>query len=146
MPHAGFEHHAAAPAPPDRAWAALQDAATWDGLGPIAGVWDAAHGEDGGLRSFRFRAAVAGRSFEGTARAAATRPGEEMTLRLDTGEVRAVLTAALSAAGDGTGVAVRLDVEPAGMLATLFWRVVRDAVASEFAPQVEALASRLGGP
>jgi len=143
MPTSRVRHTATAAAPPGRVWAALQEAGTWAGIGPIDEVWDATHDDGGMLAGFRWSADAAGRRWEGTATTAEARSGERITLALRSSEVRGTLTAALE--GDGTGatrVDVSLDVEPAGLLAGMFWGVVSGAIRRGLPGHVEEFAAR----
>lgn len=144
MPLARFRHSAGAAAPPGEVWGALQSAATWGGIGLIEAVWDEEHDEAGGLRSYRFRTSAAGRTWEGTASTVAAVPGERMEMTLSTREVSGRIEVTLTPEGEDSEVAVRLEVEPAGMLATLFWGVIREAIASGFERQVDHFAAGFG--
>jgi carbon monoxide dehydrogenase subunit G len=145
MPISTFQHSAIAAASPDAIWVALQDAATWGGIGPIEKAWDAEHGEDGSLQSYKWSANAAGRTWKGTARTTAAVAGESMEMAITTKEIRGIVTITLTPEGESTDVAVRLQAEPAGMMATLFWRAVKDTIASGFNRQVEEFAWRLAG-
>jgi hypothetical protein len=144
MPLATFRHTAEAAAAPSDIWPTLQDAATWAAVGPISEVWDAEHDDEGALRSFRFRTEAGGRSWEGTARTVVAEAPEKMDLVLSTDEIRGRVGVELGLDGKRTLVSVRLEVEPAGMLATLFWSVVRQAISTGFKDGVEDLAAGLG--
>lgn len=144
MPLARFRHSTGAAAPPAAVWTALQSAATWGGIGLIDAVWDEEHDDAGGLRSYRFRTSAAGRAWEGTARTVAAVPGERMEMALSTKEVTGHIEVTLTPEGDDAVVTVRLEVEPAGMLATLFWGVIREAIASGFDRQVDHFAAGFG--
>jgi hypothetical protein len=141
MPFATFRHTAAAQAPAPEVWEALQDAATWGAIGPIDEVFDATHEEDGALTGFGFRTSAAGTTWEGTARRVAVVPGERVEFALSTREIKAKLAIELTDAGDQTDLAVRLEAEPAGMLATIFWGVVREAITSDFTRRVDEFAA-----
>ena len=147
MPLATFRHPATAAATPDEVWAALQSAETWGGIGLIDSVWDQVSDEDeeGRLRSFQFRTEAGGRTWDGTARVIASVPGERMDLSLSTKEIRGRVGVALEADGARTTINVRLEAEPAGMLATLFWSVVSEAISSTYARQIEDFAASFSG-
>jgi uncharacterized protein YndB with AHSA1/START domain len=142
MPSSRFEHTATAAAPPDRVWAALQEADTWAGIGPIERVWDAVH-RDGMLAGYRWSTNAAGRRWEGSARTIEAVPGESITLALHSPEVNGSLTAALAADGeDGTTVTVTLHAESVGLLSTMFWGAVAGAIGNGFPGHVEEFAAR----
>ena len=143
MPLATFRHSAAAQAPASTVWDALQDAGTWGGIGPIDEVFDAAHEEDGTLTGFGFRTTAAGKTWDGTARRVAAEPGKRVEFALTTGEIKARLAIDLTDESDHTTIAVRLEAEPAGMLATIFWGVVREAITADFTRRVDEFAAGL---
>jgi hypothetical protein len=68
-----------------------------------------------------------------------------MHLDLDAGEIAGSLTADLAAVpgGDGTAVTVTLVVTSRGMLSTLFFPVVTEAVSSGLPRQVDEFAAAL---
>ena len=145
MPLATFRHNAAAQAPAPEVWEALQDAATWGSIGPIDEVFDATHEEDGTLTGFGFRTSAAGKTWDGTARRVAVEAGERVEFALTTSEIKARLSIDLTDTGDHADLAVRLEAEPAGMLATLFWGVVREAITSDFTRRVDQFAAGFAG-
>jgi hypothetical protein len=142
MPSDTFRHTVAVPASPGDVWKALQQADTWSGIGPIDEVWDAEHDEDGGLLGYRWSAAAAGRIWKGTARLVDARRPERMTLTLRTDEMRGSITTDLSPGPVGTDLAVTLHAEATGMLATLFWGVVVQAIGRGFPKQVDGFRER----
>lgn len=144
MPLATFRHASPSPASAHDIWDALQSAETWGGIGLIDSVSDEQLGEDDGLRSFAFVTSAGGRTWEGTARTVTAVPDERMELSLITKEIRARISLDLTPEGDQTLVSARLEAEPAGMLATLFWGVVRETISSGFAQQVDAFAAEFG--
>ena len=144
MPISTFQHSVTTAANADSIWAALQDAATWGGIGPIEKAWDAEHDENGSLQSYRWSANAAGRPWKGTARTTAAAAGESMEMAIATKEIRGTVTIALTRDGESTDVTVKLQAEPAGMMATLFWGAVKETIASGFRQQVEEFAASLG--
>lgn len=141
MPQATFRHTAPAPVPAAEVWEALQEAATWAEIGPIDEVFDARHDDEGDLTGFTFQTGAAGRTWEGTARRTAAQPGEHVEFALATGEIRARVGVSLAEDSGGTKITVRLEAESAGMLATLFWGVVREAIAAEMPGRVDRFAA-----
>ena len=144
MPLATFRHTAVAPVPPAEVWEALRDAETWARIGPIDEVFDARHDDDGALAGFAFRTSAAGKTFDGSARRAASDEGSSLEFALATSEIRARVSIEIESVPDGTSIAVRLEAEPAGMLATLFWGVVRETITSDFTRRVDEFAEGLG--
>jgi len=82
-----------------------------------------------------------GRTWEGTARTVSSTPGERIELALVTKEIRGRVSIDLTPDADHSLVSVRVEVEPAGMMATLFWGVVREAITSSFNHQVDEFAA-----
>ena len=142
MPTASFAHTAHTERSMDEVWTALQNEQTWSRIGPVEEVWDPVV-VDGSLRSFSWRTTVGPTSYQGTAvvrEASANR----MYLDLDAGEIAGSLTADLVAvAGGGTAVTVTLVVTSRGMLSTLFFPVVTEAVSSGLPRQVDEFAASL---
>jgi len=141
MPLATFRHSASAAAPPSDIWAALQTAETWGGIGLIDTVSDEEIDDEGHLRSFQFTTTAGGRTWEGSAKRVSATPGECIELALVSNEIRGRISIDLTPEADRTLVAARLEAEPAGMLATLFWGVVREAITSRFTRQVDEFAA-----
>ena len=144
MPLATFRHSARAAAPAGEIWDTLQAAETWGGVGLINSVSAEEHDDRGDLISFRFTTSAAGRTWEGTATRISSTPGESLELALLAKEIRGRIDVDLTPDADHTILAMRLEIEPAGMLATLFWGAVRETIASGFDEQVEAFAAGLG--
>lgn len=134
-----FSHTAPVRATRDRVWGALQKAATWSNIGPIDEVWDAEHGEDGTLTSYRWSARAAGRTWKGTATTAQATPGERMRLDLTSSEIVGAITVELR----DHQVTVSMQASPKGTLATMFWGTVRAALERGLPDQVKAFAQSL---
>jgi len=141
MPLATFRHSASATAPAVDIWDALQTAETWGGIGLIDSVSAEQHDDEGHLTSFQFTTSAGGRTWEGTARTVSSTPGERIELALVTKEIRGRVSIDLTPDADHSLVSVRVEVEPAGMMATLFWGVVREAITSTFNHQVDEFAA-----
>ena len=144
MPLATFRHSATSAVGAADIWDALQAAEAWGAMSLIDSVSDAVQDEEGRLVSFQFTTTAGGRTWAGTAKAVAAVPGEHMDLTLATKEIRGRIGIELTNESGQTAVSVRLEVEPAGMLATLFWGVVREAITNGFNRQVEEFAASLG--
>jgi hypothetical protein len=143
MPTASFAHTARTTRTVDEVWAALQSEQTWSRIGPVEEVWDPVV-VDGALRSFSWRTTVGPTSYRGSAVVRDASPNR-MHLDLDAGEIAGSLTADLAAVpgGDGTAVTVTLVVTSRGMLSTLFFPVVTEAVSSGLPRQVDEFAAAL---
>ncbi|NQV08035.1 SRPBCC family protein [bacterium] len=146
MPGDTFSHTAAVNADIPDIWSALQTADTWAHIGPVTKVWDERHDDDGNLAGYRWSADAAGRQWEGTARTEELLVGERMSLTLKSPELRGTLTTDLETTEDGiTQLTVTLEARAVGMLATLFWGVVKQAIGSGLPHQVDEFAARFSG-
>lgn len=145
MPRATFTHQATAQATIEAVWESLQQAETWANIGPVENVTDPRADEHGLLESFRWSTTVAMKSYQGTAKVAATDLGERMKLDLDAREVAGSLEAHLVPNGDDTTiVTVTLEVISRGTLSTLFFPVMSEAIARGLPTQVDEFAQSLG--
>jgi carbon monoxide dehydrogenase subunit G len=143
MPSAIHRHSAPAGQPIDAVWARLQEAGTWAGIGPVEEVWDPVH-EGGRLRSYRWRTTVGPTRYDGTATVVRSEPPHRMELSLDGGEVTGTLTTELSTNGDRhTTITVSLKIVSRGMLSSMFFPVVSDAVRRGLPEQVDRFARSL---
>jgi hypothetical protein len=149
MPTATFTHTARTAASPAAVWAALQQAATWRGLG----VMDSVSGEvvsQGSLVSFDWTAAVGATRHQGTARVTAAEPGARMVLALRATEVEGELEVVLRQGGDGgsgkptaptTILDVTLTARPRGLLGSMFWGKISQALGRGLPARVEEFAA-----
>lgn len=127
-----------------RVWQALQEPETWAGLGPITAVWDAEMSDDGHLAGFSW-SADGPRKIEGTATTLQALAPELMVMSLDATEIVGTLTTELQPDGRGTMLTVVLSVEAKGMLATLFFGVISEALGRGLPGQVDGFAAGLDG-
>ena len=141
MPLATIRHSASAAAPPGDIWAALQAAEIWAGIGLINATSDGHLNDEGHLASFRFTTSAGGRTWEGTAKRAASTPGEQIEFALMTKEFRGRISIDLAPEADQTLMTVRLEAESSVMPATLFWGIVREAITSGLDRRVDQLAA-----
>lgn len=143
VPEATFTHTASIAQPEDEVWSYLQTSDAWAQIGPLQDVWDAVH-EGDELKSYRWRTTVGPTRYDGTAVVVAAARPELMRLDLDAGEVAGSLETRLSANGDGTTqIAVTLTVVSRGMLSTLFFPVVSEAIGRGLPEQVDRFARSL---
>jgi len=146
MPKSTFSHRTVAAAPVAAVWNRLQDAAAWTGIGPIEEVWDPVHDEQGQLRSFRWRAAVGPKSYLGSATTVESASDHLIRLRFDGNEVSGELVAELAAEpGATTRLTVALTIQSVGILSTLLFPLVADAVKHDLPTQVDAFARSVNG-
>ena len=137
MPSASYTHTVSVEADQGVVWARLQEAEAWQQIGPINDVWDAAHGNDGRLLAFRWSTHAAGREWTGTAVTIESEAPETMVVELDTSEVAGGIAVRL---GVGS-IRVDMTLRSVGLLATMFFGVVSDAVSNGLAGHVEDFAS-----
>jgi len=142
MPSATFHHDAATPLAVAELWALLQVAETWTKIGPVEKVWDARH-NDSHLEGFRWSTSVGHSQYEGTADAEIVDDGSRMKLNLATRELVGALFADITAQSDGSQLRVTLAIEARGMLASLFFPAISQAVGSGLSTQVDAFVSSL---
>ena len=143
MPSATFTHVAVAARPIDAVWDRLQDAETWASIGPIEEVWDAVHAGDD-LDSFRWRTTVGPAGYQGSMTVVESERPHRMRLSLDAGEVSGELVAELEPATAGsTTVRITLVVVSRGMLSTMFFPAISQAVGNGLPDQVEAFAASI---
>jgi hypothetical protein len=144
MAGSAFTHSVVVDARISDVWDRLQRASTWQDVGPVEKVWDPEHGTGGELLGYRWSTSVAGRPYRGTARTVASHPQETMMLALDGGEVSALLTTTLSSASETrTSIEVTIELEPKGMMGTLFFPVISAAVGRGLEDHLEAFARRV---
>lgn len=143
MPAASFTHAAETQSPPERVWERLQTADTWANIGPVDEVWDPVHDGDV-LRGYRWSATVGPTKYRGTARVVESTRPQRMRLELDAREMAGELITEITPNGDAaTRITVTLRVESRGMLSTLFFPVVSEAVGNGLPAQVDRFAASL---
>jgi carbon monoxide dehydrogenase subunit G len=144
MPRATFTHQATAASPIADVWECLQQAETWENIGPVEEVHDAQNNGDGQLESFLWSTTVAAKHYPGSAQVTVIEPGRRMVLELDAREVAGSLETHLEPDGEqATIVTVTLEVVSRGMLSTLFFPVVSESVAKGLPDQVDSFAKSL---
>lgn len=141
MPSATFSHTVTVDAPPDRAWAVLQDPLTWERIGPVSGVTNPTFHGDGTLKTFDWIADVGGKKYDGEARSGAYTVNERFTMTLDTSEIAGDIVATITPGNPSTDVTVEITFRTKGMLSAMFFPAIKQALASGFPQQVEDLAS-----
>lgn len=141
VPTASFTHQALLDAPVELVWERLQEAEAWAAIGPIERVWEAAHDQSGALQSFRWSTRAAGRSIDGVARVSAATVGRRMVVDLETSEIAGSLEVVIAAAA----IDVTLSLRAVGLLATMFFGIVAEAVGGGLEQHVEDFAAQFGG-
>ena len=143
MPSASFTHTIHVDADRGTAWAALQSADTWAGIGPISSVSNDVVDGTGVLRSFEWAADLGGKSYRGTTTTTEAVIPERFALQLDTSEIGGTVLAVLDETDGGCDVTVTLGLTTRGMLSAMFFPAIKQALASGFPKQVEDLASAI---
>ena len=98
---------------------------------------------DGRLRGFSFESDVGGRKYLGEATPARREEGRLMAWDIDSSEIKGKVAIEIGPDDDGTKVQVRLDVEGAGMLGSLFFPVIASAIGGGFSATVEEFVAGL---
>jgi hypothetical protein len=140
MPSATFSHAASVTQPAGTIWDRLQEVDAWANIGPLNKVWDAIHDGDL-LRGYKWRTTVGPTNYDGKASVVASERPHLMRLDLDAGEVTGSLETRMTSNGDGsTQIVVTLEVVSRGMLSTLFFPVLSEAVGRGLPDQVDQFA------
>lgn len=130
------------PRSPREVWDGLQDASTWANIGPVEQVWEPVHASEA-LVSFKWRTTVGPTRYDGVAKVVTSDPLQAMELSLDAGEVTGSLRTDLAPEATGTLITVTLVVVSRGLLSTMFFPVISEAVGKGLAAQVEHFAATL---
>ena len=143
MPSASFTHTVHVDTDPAHAWAALQSADTWAGIGPISSVSNDVIDSERILRSFEWTADVGGKTYKGTSTTTEAIVQERFALKLDTSEIGGTVLAVLAQSEGGTTITVTLGLTTKGMLSVMFFPAIKQALSSGFPQQVEDLATSI---
>jgi carbon monoxide dehydrogenase subunit G len=143
MPSARFSHQATTSADVDEAWAALQRPDTWGQLAGVQDVSSPSHSAHGLLEQFLFVVAVAGQRYSGTATTVRHTPLEEMALNIRSSELEGTITVALAPIDASTELNVSLELAPKGLLSTMFFPAITQAIGGGLGRQVDDLAARM---
>jgi hypothetical protein len=138
MAAASFSHRARVHASPQVVWDRLQQPDAWAQIGPIDEVWDAEVSPSAGLTTFRWSTRAAGRRYEGTASTSHAVPGKLMVVDLITSEVQGSVTVTI----EDAAIEVDMSLRPVGLLASVFFSVVADAVGGGLAGHVDQFAAQ----
>lgn len=144
MPKQTFLHSATTSASVNRVWDALQQPDTWATIGGVDRVTDPVIDDRGRLQGFSFHTSAGGMRFTGKATPHAYEEGRLMAWRVDNSEVRGLTTVTLSGSHGGTRIEVTIELEPVGMLASMFFPAVATAVGNGLAAAVDSFARGLG--
>jgi len=122
---------------------ALQDPVTWSNIGPVASVSDPEYGDDGTLVRFNWVANIGGKAYPGVASTTAhTRP-TRFELTMDTSEIAGDVVATIETTDAGCTVTVSITFRTKGILSTMFFPAIKQALAAGFPRQVADLVSAI---
>ncbi len=127
----------------EAAWLLLQDAATWESIAGVDRVFDVRRAPDDTLAGYGFEATAAGTRYRGTAVVAESRRPTTMRLDIDAAEVGGWIRTDLRVDGGGVAITVTVRLEARGLLAGMFFPVLRSVVAKGLPTSVEDFAERI---
>ena len=143
MPGQTFQHAAVTSASVSDVWKALDEPGTWEAIPGVDRVIDPVVDADGRLRRFSFESDVGGRKYLGEATPARREEGRLMAWNIDSSEIKGKVAIEIAPEDQGTKVQVRLDVEGAGVLGSMFFPVIASAIGSGFPATVEEFVAGL---
>ena len=143
MPGQTFQHAAVTSAPVSDVWKALDEPGTWEAIPGVDRVIDPVVDADGRLRRFSFESDVGGRKYLGEATPARREEGRLMAWNINSSEIKGKVAIEIAPEDQGTKVQVRLDVEGAGVLGSMFFPVIASAIGSGFPATVEEFVAGL---
>lgn len=144
MPSQIFIHETTTSAPLDEVWAALDRPETWEAVGGVDRVYDPTVDADGRLQGFSFDTRAGGKAYKGTATPHERIEGRKMAWRVENSEVRGVTSVEIKPGDDETRIAVRLEVQSAGVLSSMFFPIIAGAIGSGLPKAVDGFAAGLG--
>jgi carbon monoxide dehydrogenase subunit G len=145
VPSQTFTHSSSTSAPLEEVWAALDRPETWEAIGGVDRVFDAAIDEEGRLRGFSFETVAGGKSYTGVASPHRRVDGETIAWNVKSSEIRGVTEVDLERDGDITTVIVTLQVESAGFLSAMFFPVIANAIGKGLSKAVDEFVAGLAG-
>ena len=144
MPSATFSESVVIDADPAVVWDQLQEPGTWESLGPVQKVWDPVS-EDGVLTGFKWSTDIGGKVYEGTGKALSHQRPDRYELMLDTSEMSGTITADLTPANPGgTEAVVAIELRSKGLLSSMFFPAIKNAIGSGFPEQVTGMGAKIG--
>ncbi len=143
MPSATFTETVAIDAAPNDVWDRLQNPSIWESVGPVQKVWDP-NIDNGVLLSFKWSTDIGGKVYEGVGTALEHQRPARYVLDLDAGEMAGKVTSVLSSGNPGgTEAEVSIELRSKGMLSSLFFPAIKNAVGSGFPEQVTDMGAQL---
>lgn len=143
MPSATFTESVVIDAAPSDVWDRLQEPGIWESVGPVQKVWDPTI-EDGVLLGFKWSTDIGGKVYKGVGTALEHNRPDRYVLDLDAGEMAGKVSANLSPGNPGgTAAEVSIELRSKGMLSSLFFPAIKNAVGSGFPEQVADMGVQL---
>jgi carbon monoxide dehydrogenase subunit G len=143
VPSQTFTHQARTNASVDEVWEALDQPRTWEAIGGVDRIVDPRIDEKGRLMGFSFETIAAGRRYVGEATPHERVEGETMAWAIRNQEIRGVTRVDLESGEGGTAITVTLQVESAGLLASMFFPVIATAIGHGLPRSVDTFAASL---
>ena len=140
-----FSHSAIALVEPPAAWLALQRPDVWEEIAGVQEVVDPRFDEAGTLTSYRFTVKAGPHTVRGSAQTVEALEPDLMRIRISSPEIVGAITTELAPHEEtATLVTVSVEMRAKGILASLFYPVVSQAVRNGLPDQVHAFAEKLG--
>jgi len=145
VPSQTFTHEATTSAPVDEGWEALDRPETWERFGGVDRVYDPVVDANGRLQGFSFDTRAGGKAYKGTAIPHERVEGRRMAWRVENSEVRGITSVEIEPGDEETRIVVRLEVESAGLLSSMFFPVIAGAIGNGLPKAVDDFAADRGG-
>jgi len=143
MPSATFSESVAINVAPPEVWDQLQESDVWASLGPVQKVWDPIV-EDGVLTGFTWSTDIGGKVYEGAGKVLDHHRPDRYQLLLDTSEMAGTINVELSPGNPGgTDAVVEIEIRSKGLLSSMFFPAIKNAIGSGFPQQVSDMGVRL---
>jgi len=143
MPTATFTESIAISAAPTDVWDRLQEPGIWATVGPVQKVWDPAI-DEGVLTTFKWSTDIGGKIYEGIGTALNHERPANYRIVLDTSEMAGTINVDLVDGNPGGTLAtVSIEIRSKGLLSSMFFPAIRNAIGSGFPDQVADMGTRL---
>lgn len=116
---------------------------TWNAIAGVDRVHEPSIDQDGRLRGFKFDTVVGGKAYEGTASPHARVEGETMSWNIGNSQIKGVIDVGLSDSPNGTLLSVAIDIEPIGILSSMFFGVISKTIREGLPRTVNEMAGKL---
>jgi hypothetical protein len=143
MPSAIFTESVGISAAPAQVWDRLQEPSIWATVGPVQKVWDPVVA-DGVLTTFRWSTDIGGKVYQGVGKALNHDRPFNYRLVLDTSEMAGTINVDLTDGNPGGTIAtVSIEIRSKGLLSSMLFPAIRNAIGSGFPGQVAGMGARL---